>query len=189
MSNQTRYITTPIYYVNDRPHIGHVYTTTLCDVYARYMRQIGNDVFFLTGTDEHGAKVEQSAIEKGMTPQELADLNAAEFQSIMGMFDLTNDDFIRTTNPSHTKQVQTFVSTLLDRGDIYLGTFEGWYDEGQEEYHTQTSAKKLDYKSPVSGKPLVRATEKNYYFRLSAYQDRLEQLFVDNPSFVRPQGR
>ena len=189
MSNQTRYITTPIYYVNDRPHIGHVYTTTLCDVYARYMRQIGNDVFFLTGTDEHGAKVEQSAIEKGMTPQELADLNAAEFQSIMGLFDLTNDDFIRTTNPSHTKQVQTFVSTLLDRGDIYLGTFEGWYDEGQEEYHTKTSAKKLDYKSPVSGKPLVRATEKNYYFRLSAYQDRLEQLFVDNPSFVRPQGR
>ena len=88
----------------------------------------------------------------------------------MGSFDLTNDDFIRTTDEAHTKQVQRFVEKLLESGDVYLGTFEGWYDEGQEEYHTETNAKELDYKSPVSGKPLVRATEQNYYFKLSKYQ-------------------
>ena len=120
MSKQTRYVTTPIYYVNDRPHIGHVYTTTLCDVYARAMRQVGHDVFFLTGTDEHGIKVEQSAKEKGVSPQELADVHAAEFQSVMGMFNLSNDDFIRTTDPNHMFQVQAFVSVLLARGDVYL---------------------------------------------------------------------
>ena len=189
MSNQTRYVTTPIYYVNDRPHIGHVYTTTLCDVYSRAMRQVGHDVFFLTGTDEHGIKVEQSAKDKGMTPQELADENAAEFQSVMGMFNLSNNDFIRTTDPNHMFQVQSFVSTLLERGDVYLGTFEGWYDEGQEEYHTDTSAKEHDYKSPISGNPLVRATEENYYFKLSAYQERLEALFDSHPEFVLPEGR
>jgi len=189
MSKQTRYVTTPIYYVNDRPHIGHVYTTTLCDVYARAMRQVGHDVFFLTGTDEHGVKVEQSAIAKGVSPQELADENAAELQAIMGAFALTNDDFIRTTDSNHTKQVQGFVSKLLARGDVYLGTFEGWYDEGQEEYHTDTSARDLEYKSPISGKPLVRMTEENYYFKLSAYQERIEALFASQPEFVRPESR
>jgi methionyl-tRNA synthetase len=189
MLKQTRYVTTPIYYVNDRPHIGHVYTTTLCDVYARAMRDLGHDVFFLTGTDEHGVKVEQSALEKGMSPQELANKNSGEFKSIMGIFDLTNDSFIRTTDPMHTRQVQAFVSKLLERGDVYLGTFEGWYDQGQEEYHTETSARDLEYTSPISGKPLVKATEKNYYFKLSAYQERLEELFKSNPEFVQPSSR
>ncbi len=189
MSQETRYITTPIYYVNDRPHIGHVYTTTLCDIYARSARSLEKDVFFLTGTDEHGVKVEQSALSKGMTPQELADKNSEEFRSIMGLFDLTNDDFIRTTDKSHMEQVQAFVQTLLDRGDVYLGTFEGWYDEGQEEYHTETSARDLNYTSSISGKPLVRASEKNYYFRLSAYQGRIEKLFESNPQFVLPESR
>ena len=189
MSQETRYVTTPIYYVNDRPHIGHVYTTTVCDVYARSMRLLNHDVFFLTGTDEHGIKVEQSAIQKGVTPQELADQNSAEFRSIMEMFELSNDDFIRTTDLEHTKQVQAFVSRLLERGDIYLGTFEGWYDEGQEEYHTETSARDIEYTSPISGKPLVRATEKNYYFKLSAFQQQIEALFESNPNFVRPEGR
>ena len=189
MPEETRYVTTPIYYVNDRPHIGHVYTTTLCDVYARSMRQLQHDVFFLTGTDEHGVKVEQSAIERGVTPQELADQNSAEFRSIMGKFELSNDEFIRTTDPQHTTQAQSFVSTLLERGDVYLGTFEGWYDEGQEEYHTETSARDLEYKSPISGKPLVRSSEQNYYFKLSAYQERLEAFFESNPNFVRPDSR
>ncbi|MEE2912729.1 MAG: methionine--tRNA ligase [Planctomycetota bacterium] len=184
----SRYITTPIYYVNDRPHIGHVYTTTLCDVYSRAMRQHG-DVFFLTGTDEHGIKVEQSAKERGLSPQALADENAAEFQSVMNTFNLSNDEFIRTTDPEHMSQVQSFVSTLLDQGDIYLGTFEGWYDEGQEEYHTETSAKEHKYISPISGKPLVRASEKNYYFKLSAYQEKIEDLFKAQPSFVMPESR
>jgi methionine--tRNA ligase len=153
------------------------------------MRDLGHDVFFLTGTDEHGVKVEQSALESGMEPQAFADQISAEFQSIMGMFELTNDAFIRTTDPEHSKQVQSLVSRLLDRGDVYLGTFEGWYDEGQEEYHTETSARELNYKSPVSGKPLERATENNYYFKLSAYQERLENLFEENQEFVLPQSR
>ena len=182
-------ITTPIYYVNDRPHIGHVYTTTLCDTWARAMRARGDDVFFLTGTDEHGVKVEKSAAARGISPQELADENAAEFKSVMELFDLTNDDFIRTTDDAHERQVQIAIARLRDSDDVYLGEFEGWYDEGQEEYHTETKAKDLEYKSPISGKPLVRATEKNYYFRLSAYQERLEQLFADNPDFVQPMAR
>jgi len=188
-SARPAYITTPIYYVNDRPHIGSAYTTTLCDVWARAMRLDGRDVFFLTGTDEHGQKVEKSAKDRGMTPQALADENSAEFRKLLGPFNLSNDDFIRTTEPRHESQVQAFVTRLLASGDIYLGEFNGWYDEGQEEYITELRAKELDYKSPISGKPLVRATEKNYYFRLSAYQSKLEAFFAANPGFVRPAGR
>ncbi|MSR42363.1 MAG: methionine--tRNA ligase, partial [Phycisphaerales bacterium] len=182
-------ITTPIYYVNDRPHIGHAYTTTLCDVWARAQRLNGRDVFFLTGTDEHGAKVEKSARERGVSPQALADENSAEFRKVMALFGLSNDDFIRTTEERHESQVKLFVQRLLASGDVYLGEFEGWYDEGQEEYVTDTRAKELEYKSPISGKPLVRAKEHNYYFKLSAYQARLEQYFEAHPEFVRPEGR
>ncbi|MCP3905760.1 MAG: methionine--tRNA ligase [Planctomycetes bacterium] len=189
MSARPAYITTPIYYVNDRPHIGHLYTTTICDVWARFMRFLGRDVFFLTGTDEHGIKVEKSAQERGISPQELADENAAVFQSVLGKFHLTNDDFIRTTQADHERQVQHFVKRLLDSDAVYLGEFEGWYDEGQEEYYTETQARKLEYKSPVSGRPLVRATEQNYYFRLSAFQDRMERLLTEQPDFVRPEAR
>ncbi|MFT7671589.1 MAG: methionyl-tRNA synthetase [Planctomycetota bacterium] len=189
MHSTPRYITTPIYYVNDRPHIGHVYTNTLCDVWARYMRFRGEDVFFLSGTDEHGVKVENSAKARGISPQELADENAAEFQRIMGMFDLTNDDFIRTTSDLHKRQVQALVRKLMASGDVYLGEFEGWYDEGEEEYITETKAKANEFKSVVSGRPLVRATEKNYYFRLSKYQRHLETLFDVHPEFVRPTAR
>ena len=189
MSHSKRYITTPIYYVNDRPHIGHVYTTTICDVWARFQRLLGHDVFFLTGTDEHGQKVEQSAEARGMTPQALADENSAEFRRIMGMFNLTNDEFIRTTDTRHEQQVQALVKQLMDSGDVYLGTFEGWYDAGQEEYYTETKARDVNYASPISGKPLERATEENYYFKLSAYQDRLEKMFAENPGIVRPDAR
>ncbi|MFK7961877.1 MAG: methionine--tRNA ligase [Phycisphaerales bacterium] len=183
------YITTPIYYVNDRPHIGHVYTTTVCDVWARFMRRAGRDVMFLTGTDEHGVKVEKSAVERGVSPQQHADENAAEFRRVLGMFSLTNDAFIRTTEPAHEHQVQAFIRRLQDAGAIYLGEFEGWYDEGQEEYHTETKAAELEFKSPISGKPLIRATEKNYYFKLSAFQARLEKLFAENPHLVQPDAR
>ncbi|MCH2137121.1 MAG: methionine--tRNA ligase [Phycisphaerales bacterium] len=189
MVDATRTITTPIYYVNGRPHLGHAYTTTICDVWARFQRAAGQDVFFLTGTDEHGQKVEESAREQGMTPKALADLNAAEFQRIMGLFGLSNDAFIRTTDPAHERQVQTFVQRLIDSGDVYLGTFEGWYDPGQEEYYTQTKARECDFKSPISGRPLEKATEENFYFRLSAYQERLEALYDQQPGFVRPEAR
>lgn len=189
MSDNRRYITTPIYYVNDKPHIGHAYTTTVCDVYARFMRFAGREVFFLTGTDEHGMKVEKSARERGISPQELADENAAEFRSVMEMFNLTFDDFIRTTDDEHERQVQRFIQKLLDSDAVYLGEFEGWYDEGQEEYYPETKARELDYKSPVNRKPLARAREENYYFRLSAYQEFLEQHFEAHPEFVRPVAR
>jgi methionyl-tRNA synthetase len=189
MSNGRVYVTTPIYYVNDRPHIGHVYTTTLCDVYARFIRFAGREVFFLTGTDEHGVKVEKSAAARGITPQQIADQNSAEFRRIMTDLGLTFDDFIRTTQPSHTRQVQSFIQRLLDADAAYLGRFEGWYDEGQEEYYTETKAKDLGYTSPVSGRPLVRASEDNFYFRLSAFQKPLEEFFASNPEFVRPESR
>ena len=182
-------ITTPIYYVNDRPHIGHAYTTTLCDVWARTMRLRGRNVFFLTGTDEHGLKVEKSAAARSITPRALADENAAEFKRVMSLFGLSNDDFIRTTEPRHERQVQALVKRLHESGSVYLGTFEGWYDEGQEEYYTETKAKELNYESPVTGRPLVRATEQNYYFRLSAFQERLQQHFADHPHFVQPSAR
>ena len=188
-TDTTRCITTPIFYVNDRPHIGHLYTSTLCDVYARAMRLAGRDVFFLSGTDEHGVKVEKAAQARGITPKALADENAAEFRRALTDFGITNDQFIRTTDPQHERQVQTFVAQLLQRGDIYLGEFEGWYDEGQEEYHTETKAKELGYVSPVSKKPLTRATEHNYYFRLSRFQKPLADLFAANPNFVRPEAR
>ena len=183
------YVTTPIYYVNDRPHIGHVYTSTLCDVFTRFQRLAGRDAFFLTGTDEHGVKVEKSATERGISPQELADENAAEFRKIMGMFNLTNDDFIRTTSDAHVRQVKTFVRRLQESGAVYSGEFEGWYDEGQEEYYTETKARELDYASPITKKPLIRATETNYYFRLSAFQERLEAVFESQPDFVKPPAR
>lgn len=188
-SPRTFYITTPIYYVNDRPHIGHSYTTTVCDVAARFHRFLGLDVFFLTGTDEHGIKVEKSAGERGVSPQALADENAAEFQRVLRMLDFTNDDFIRTTQRRHTVQVERFVQQLIAGGDIYLGQYEGWYDEGQEEFVPDTRAKDQEYKSAVSGRPLVRMREENYFFRLSAYQQRLEDLYREQPEFVRPEAR
>jgi len=183
------YVTTPIYYVNDKPHIGHIYTSTLADVYARYQRSIGRDTFFLTGTDEHGLKVEQSAAKNGVTPQELADENSAYFREAMQTFGLSFDDFIRTTDKRHKDQVLGFVEQLLAKDMVYLGEFEGWYDEGQEEYVTEKNAEEQDYKSVISGKPLVRAKEDNYYFRLSAFQSRLEALFEDTPDFIRPPAR
>ena len=186
---QKRYITTPIYYVNADPHIGHIYTTTVCDVWARFSRLSGQDTFFLTGTDEHGLKVEQSAQAKGIAPKQFADEISASFRNVMNAMGLTFDDFIRTTDPGHERQVQLFVERLQRSDAVYLGEFEGWYDQGQEEYYTETQAKELEYNSPISKKPLVRAREKNYYFRLSAFQERLEQHFKSCPDFVRPSAR
>ncbi|MCA9296006.1 MAG: methionine--tRNA ligase, partial [Phycisphaerales bacterium] len=143
----------------------------------------------LTGTDEHGEKVAQTAAKNGMEPKDFADKNSAAFEAMTENLDISNDDFIRTTQPEHERQVQAFVRRLLDDGTVYLGEFEGWYDEGQEEYYTETKAKEIEYKSPISGRPLVRATEKNYYFRLSAFQSRLEALFAAQPDFVQPDAR
>ena len=181
------YITTPIYYVNDRPHIGHCYTTIVADAIARFERMAGRDVFFLTGTDEHGQKVEKSAQTRGITAKQLADENAEHFKAALRYVGSSNDDFIRTTEPRHEKQVQEVLSRLIKTGDVYLGQFEGWYDEGQEEYVTENQAREKQYKA-FNGQPLVRAKEENYYFRLSKYQGWLKEL-IEKTEFVRPEAR
>jgi methionyl-tRNA synthetase len=134
------YVTTPIYYVNDRPHIGHVYTTTIADIAARFHRLCGDEVFFLTGTDEHAAKVVDSAAEHGVTPQQWADQNAQAFQETFAKLGITNDDFIRTSQPRHKEKAQQYMAELLKTGDVYLGEYEGWYDAGQEEYLPENKA-------------------------------------------------
>ena len=188
-SARPTFVTTPIYYVNDQPHIGHVYTSTVADAYARYRRARGDDVFFLTGTDEHGLKVEQSAEKRGIEPQALADENSRKFRDVMTAYDVSFDEFIRTTDDHHERQVRALVKVLQEKDAVYLGRFEGWYDEGQEEYYTESKAKELDYKSPISGKDMVRSSEENYYFRLSKFQKELEALHADNPDFLTPSAR
>lgn len=191
----TVYITTPIYYVNDKPHIGHAYTTTVCDVAARFHRFLGRDVFFLTGTDEHAAKVVDAAAQRGLSPLAWADQNAEAFQQAFTLIGIGNDDFIRTTEDRHKDRVQQYVQALLDSGDVYLGEYEGWYDAGQEEYIPETKAKEYGFKSPFNGKPLVRKREHNYFFRLSAYREPLLNLLekaqeVDGTRFsVMPEVR
>ena len=191
MSNaQTFYVTTPIYYVNDRPHIGHVYSTTVADMVARYHRLAGHDVFFLTGTDEHAAKVADAAAERGRTAQNWADENAGVFRSTFDRLGITNNDFIRTSEPRHKERVTAYFRELMDTGDVYQGEYEGWYDAGQEEYVSENKAKEYGYQSPINGKPLVRKREKNYFFRLSKYEQRLRDLIErENPTFVQPEAR
>ena len=186
------YITTPIYYVNDRPHIGHCYTTLVADCMARFerLRRGGSaDVFFLTGTDEHADKVVTSAQQHGMTAIQWADKNAEEFRKAFAFINASNDDFIRTTQDRHKTRVTEYVSALLKTGDIYKGSYEGWYDENQEEYVTETVAKEQEFKSAVTGKPLVRRKEECYFFRLSKYQQRLDAHFKQRPDFVQPEAR
>jgi methionyl-tRNA synthetase len=183
------YVTTPIYYVNDRPHIGHLYTTTVADVVARYHRLRGDDVFFLTGTDEHAAKVVDAAAERGISPQQWADRNAEEFQQAFTRFGASNDDFIRTSQSRHRERVVQYVQRLLESGDVYEGQYEGWYDAGQEEYIPENKAKEYDYKSPINHRPLVRKTEKNYFFRLSKFTETLQKHIEAHDEFIQPEAR
>ncbi|TVQ31960.1 MAG: methionine--tRNA ligase [Phycisphaeraceae bacterium] len=186
---QRYYITTPIYYVNDRPHIGHCYTTLVADVAARFMRLSGRDVFLLTGTDEHAERVVEAAAERGLTPIQWADRNAGAFEDAFRLLGFSNDDFIRTTQKRHTEKVESYIRRLNDSGDVYLGDYQGWWDHTQEEYVPENTAREHDFKSPITGKPLERRQEKNYFFRLSAYQDRLLKHIESNPGFIRPESR
>ena len=140
-AGKTYYVTTPIYYPNAEPHIGHCYTTIAADTITRYHRLMGDDTFFLTGTDEHGLKMVKTAIDQLTEPAVLADRVVAEFRKVWEELDITHDDFIRTTQPRHKNAVQEIVRRLQANGDIYLGAYEGWYDEGQEEFVTETEAK------------------------------------------------
>jgi len=186
------YITTPIYYVNDRPHIGHCYSTLVADVAARYQRLMGRDVFFLTGTDEHADKVVTTAATAGLSPLDWADKNAAEFEKAFALMGFTHDDFIRTTQDRHKLKVLDYVRALQATGDVYLGDYVGWYDESQDEYLTETVAKESPqgpYTSPVTGKPLAKRTEKNYFFRLSKYEQPLRAHIQQQADFIQPDAR
>ncbi|MDY6913403.1 MAG: methionine--tRNA ligase [Planctomycetota bacterium] len=187
--SSTYYVTTPIYYVNDSPHIGHSYTTIAADVLGRYFRADGRDVRFLTGTDEHGIKIVKAAAERGIQPQQLADEVVVGFQDLWRKLGITNDDFIRTSQPRHEARVQKLVAQLVERDEIYLGKYEGWYDEGQEEFVTVSAAREADYKSIISGKPLSQYSEPSYFFRLGKWAPKLIAHIEAEPDFILPQAR
>ncbi len=184
---ETFYITTPIYYVNDVPHIGHAYTTIACDALARWHRMKGKKVYFLTGTDEHGEKVQKSAARKGMTPRELADQVVTNFQGLTPALSISNTAFIRTTEPRHYASVQELFRKSLGNGDIYLGEYEGWYCVPDEAYWTELQLEGGN--CPTCGRAVEKRKEPSYFFRLSKYQDRLLSFYRENPRFIRPESR
>jgi methionyl-tRNA synthetase len=181
------YITTPLYYVNDVPHIGHSYTNIAADTLARYKRLTGYDVFFLTGTDEHGQKIERAAKERGETPQELADRVVKNFKTLWKKLDITNTDFIRTTEPRHARAVTVFFNKLYEHGDIYRGKYKGWYCVPCETYCPQGQIE--DQKCPSCGRTLEWLEEEGYFFRMSMYSDALLKYIENNPEFILPENR
>lgn len=193
----TYYITTPIYYPSGKLTIGNAYTTIVADVLARYKRQAGYDVFFLTGTDEHGLKIEQKAEKLGMDPQSYVDGMVADIKKLWKTLDITNDKFIRTTDKAHVAAVQKIVKRLIDQGDVYLGKYRGWYSVEDEEYFTETqlaevyrddNGKVIGGKAP-SGHDVQLVEEESYFFKMSKYADRLLKYYDEHPDFIQPQSR
>src|SRR5688572_20386699 len=182
------YVTTPIYYVNAAPHLGHAYTTIGADILARHMRQRGEEVFFLTGTDEHGEPVAQAAEREGVTPKELADRNAERFQALMPRINASNDFFIRTSDPRHHERVQEVMQRIHDNGYTYKGLYEGWYCPRCADFKTENEIGP-DQTCPIHKIPLDREREENWFFRLSSFQEPLERLYAERPDFVRPPAR
>jgi methionyl-tRNA synthetase len=180
------YITTPIYYVNAHPHIGHAYTTIACDTIARRHRMLGDDTWFLTGTDEHGQKIERAALAAGKTPQQFTDEISAEFSTLWKHMGLTPDDFIRTTSDRHKRGVQALWRKIRDNGFIYKGTYTGQYCVSDELY---VDAVGPGAPCPDCGRPTETVQEENYYFKLSAFQDQLIRLYTEHPDFIRPETR
>lgn len=180
------YITTPIYYPNSTPHIGSVYTTLCCDVLARFMRLDGYKVKFLTGTDEHGQKIEQTALSQGKTPQEFVDTVSESFREVLKVYNFSCDDFIRTTEARHQKGVQTLWTTLEEKGEIYLDSYAGWYSVRDECFYTESEL--VDGKAPT-GAPVEWVEEPSYFFKLSAWQDKLLKFYEDHPDFIAPTSR
>lgn len=181
------YVTTPIYYVNDAPHIGHAYTSTLADVLTRYHRMIGIQSFFLTGTDEHGQKVQQAAAKRGVDPQEHVDQFNLRFQEMWKRMDIQYDHFIRTTDPDHKAYVQECLQKLWDQGEIYAKEYEGWYSVGEERFFSEDEL--VDGKDPISHRPVEWIQEKNYFFKMGQYQKRLIQHIEENPEWILPDFR
>ncbi|NJP40815.1 methionine--tRNA ligase [Oscillospiraceae bacterium HV4-5-C5C] len=181
------YITTPIYYPSDKLHIGHSYTTVAADVMARYKRLQGYQVMFLTGTDEHGQKIQDRATAAGVTPQAFVDQVVAGIKDLWKLMNISYDRFIRTTDNYHEKAVQAIFQKLYDKGDIYLGEYEGWYCKPCESFWTESQLK--DGKCPTCGRAVTLTREESYFFRLSKYQDRLIELFEQHPEFIQPSSR
>jgi len=181
------YVTTPIYYVNDTPHIGHVYTTVVADVLARFRRMLGDDVYFLTGTDEHGQKIEDSAAAKGMTPIALADQVVQRYHALWKRFGITHSDFIRTTEARHREGVFRIFERIRAAGDVTKGRYEGWYCKGCEAFYPETQL--VAGKCPDQGHPVVRLAEESYFFCLSRYQRPLLDLYEKHPEFIYPETR
>ena len=180
------YITTPIYYVNARPHIGHTYTTVVCDAIARRQRMMGLDTWFLTGTDEHGQKIERSAAAAGCSPREFVDKIAGEFRALWDRMKITYDDFIRTTEPRHVRGVQALFTRLQERGYIYKGSYSGQYCVFDELY---VDAAGPGAPCPECGRPTETVHEENYFFKLSAMEERLLKYYAEHPDFIRPETR
>jgi methionyl-tRNA synthetase len=181
-------VTTPIYYVNGEPHLGHAYTTIAADVLARHMRQRGEDVFFLTGTDEHGEPVAQAAEALGITPRELGDRNAVRFKELASALSVTNDFFIRTTDPEHHAKVAEVVQRIHDNGHVFEGTYEGWYCPRCADFKTESELEEGN-RCPIHKIVLEKEREDNWFFRLSAFQEPLERLYAERPEFVVPRVR
>ncbi|HEX2480125.1 MAG TPA: class I tRNA ligase family protein, partial [Geminicoccaceae bacterium] len=180
------YVTTPIYYVNDAPHIGHAYTTIACDAIARFARLEGRRVRFLTGTDEHGQKVEKAAAAAGKAPQAFTDEVSQRFRDLARRMQITNDDFIRTTEPRHRIGVQALWRELAARDQIYLGTYAGWYSVRDESFYAENEL--VDGRAPT-GAPVEWVEEPSYFFRLSAWQQRLLDFYEAHPDFILPTSR
>lgn len=187
MFRNSFYLTTPIYYVNSVPHLGTAYTTIAADALARYRRMRGDDVHFLTGLDEHGQKVAQAAAENGSDPQSWVDAIAPKFVDAWKMLDISYDDFIRTTEDRHVRGAQAFLQVLKDSGDLYQGHYEGWYCVPDETFYTEEQL--ADGKCPGCGRDVQFIREDNWFFRLSAYQERLLAYYEEHPEFVQPETR
>jgi methionyl-tRNA synthetase len=185
------YITTAISYPNGKPHIGHAYELIATDAVARYQRLDGRDVFFLTGTDEHGQKMQQTARKEGITPQELADRNSAEFQNMAVLLNASNDDFIRTTEPRHHEAVKNIWNRMGEAGDLYKDSYSGWYSVRDEAYYQEgeTEVRADGVRYGPQGSPVEWVEEASYFFKLSAYQDKLLQYYEENPDFIGPAER
>lgn len=191
MSKKVFYITTPIYYVNDVPHIGHAYTSLACDVLARFKRLDDYDVMFLSGTDEHGQKVAKSAASAGIDPQAFTDKVSQNFRNLLKTLNISNDDFIRTTEPRHKEACQTLWNDLLKRGQIYLDKYAGWYAVRDEAYYAEDELKDgpNGKKIAPSGAECEWVEEPSYFFKLSAWADKLLKFYDDNPEFILPTTR
>ncbi|MCF6199163.1 MAG: methionine--tRNA ligase, partial [Hyphomicrobiaceae bacterium] len=185
------FVTTPVFYPNGVPHIGHAYTAIAADVVARFARLDGKEVFFLSGTDEHGQKMQRTAQKEGISTIELANRNSAVFKNMLAAVNCSNDDYIRTTEPRHHKAAQALWKRMADRGDIYLDSYGGWYSVRQEAYfeEDETVVGEDGVRREPLGSPVEWVEEESYFFKLSAYGDRLLQYYEDHHDFIGPDAR